>query len=71
MKTINLKTIKDGLSRDEMRNVKGGGCAPWDVDSENCRRSNETCNRPGSPHGMQCCKNLYCPSEEGATCKSS
>jgi len=24
MKTINLKTIKDGLSRNEMRNVKGG-----------------------------------------------
>ena len=58
MKKISLKDIKNAMSRDEMRNVKGAGCA------QGCNLTVAACwnynhiNRNNAfqgPNGWQCC----------------
>lgn len=43
MKKISLKTIKEGLSRDEMRSVKAGGCFSYDGGGDNCTLQMAVC----------------------------
>ncbi len=52
MKKISLKTITEGLSRDEMRSVKAGGCLDQSCSGSYCNDSTQMCYDHGS--GCRC-----------------
>lgn len=45
MKKLNLKDIKNGMSRNEMRNVKGAGCGGSNATWKCCWAGTNSCSQ--------------------------
>ncbi len=55
MKKISLKDLKNGLKRDEMRRIQGGGCARGCQSDSSCREGCKTTDQYGCSECSGCC----------------
>ena len=63
MKKISLKDVKNGLKRDEMRMILGGGCGQGCIEAcKSCSVNSDCCStvcaqdQPGCGGGKRCLK---------------